>query len=473
MACEPDCAGRACGPDGCGGRCGDCGDGAVCSDGACVREGCPDDEFLCGGDCSDLLTDVDNCGSCGHDCVDAWSDVGRDGNIPFEDTGARASCGDAECEYRCPGLATPLGDTLMGNVDHCGACGNACRDDLANGPAACLDGQCFCRVDGTYGSACGNHCTRWFDNCWQGCCPELVADQVLPLAPERGNLPNLWRGLTRQIDRRQRVHVVVKPEACERAQALEWKIYRDNGRTEYIAEEDAATCGAGAWEGFLDPGFYSLAVANPDAVLDVHADFGDPQPVFVAPAVRPMDMDDYARVPFRLPTAGVWRVAMTKQGGTCNPQIRPRLLGADAESIVSQMAPFGCEQVWMTTFEAGVYTMVHFGDGGHELSVTPAHLIRGPDVHDGPVIHARNWDTVELEVPADQVVDLELTEPDGGCIEAQMSMAEANGDWRDFADGACRRTLRYNAEAGVRYHITISPLRNDGWLPNGYRLTVR
>ena len=98
--------------------CGRCGSYVCCSAGA----------TCCGGYCTDLASDVENCGACGHICDEP-------GN--FE----QAACFDGACVYpcvdgaiECNGICTDVAN----DVNNCGACGNVCPDWAQR----CTDGVC-------------------------------------------------------------------------------------------------------------------------------------------------------------------------------------------------------------------------------------------------------------------------------------------------------------------------------------------
>ena len=123
--CEPSCAGRVCGPDGCGGDCGPgCAQDEICDDGACSSEGCPDGQFNCGGVCSNLVDDAENCGNCGNACP----------RLPD----AVTTCVDAECFLGCPGQRSV---DFENDPQHCGGCATVCPTAVG-GQAWCAGGQC-------------------------------------------------------------------------------------------------------------------------------------------------------------------------------------------------------------------------------------------------------------------------------------------------------------------------------------------
>ena len=102
--------------------------------GACSAGGsCSPPQTLCGSTCSNLGTDVLNCGACGTACSIA-------NNIPACIGGACkiGSCtpGFADCN------ANPVDgcETNTNSVSNCGACGNVCS--TPNGNPACFGGAC-------------------------------------------------------------------------------------------------------------------------------------------------------------------------------------------------------------------------------------------------------------------------------------------------------------------------------------------
>ena len=97
---------------------------------------CPPGQTLCGGTCTDLATDPDNCGACGVRCV-TTSTVGNSVGI----------CVYGSCTLSCAqGWGDCNGDprdgcegNLSSDPRNCGACGNAC-DVLAGQP--CIASRC-------------------------------------------------------------------------------------------------------------------------------------------------------------------------------------------------------------------------------------------------------------------------------------------------------------------------------------------
>ncbi len=135
--------------------CGECGTNSTCHSGECR---CDDDFDLCDGECVDLESDVDHCGSCDNSCGTA--------------TDAEAQCTDGECHFICddPDLdycdSDPTGADLSACTDlttddnNCGACGVTCEDGTT-----CRDGQCECPDDCCSADDCGQ-----FSTCCNGSC---------------------------------------------------------------------------------------------------------------------------------------------------------------------------------------------------------------------------------------------------------------------------------------------------------------
>lgn len=165
----------------CGGACGPCGRaGLACVDGRCSCAGgnlCGPADVCCmgaaGNTCSNLASDVNNCGQCGAACT-------VDPGLNRCGVCTTGKCAPAVC---CPGFAECDGATrpcvgTTGNVAHCGACGNHCVTGKPQVVTAecrssrCVitgcaspfldcdrDGQNGCEVnpiDNSHGRVCGN-----------------------------------------------------------------------------------------------------------------------------------------------------------------------------------------------------------------------------------------------------------------------------------------------------------------------------
>ena len=97
---------------------------------------CPPGQTLCGGVCSDILSDLYNCGGCGNDCT--LASVNKNGI---------GLCKYGSCEFKCgEGFGDCNGDpsdgcevNLSSDQSNCGACGHEC--DIYGGQP-CIIGQC-------------------------------------------------------------------------------------------------------------------------------------------------------------------------------------------------------------------------------------------------------------------------------------------------------------------------------------------
>lgn len=83
---------------------------------------CPSDRQICGGNCTDIMTDRRNCGGCSVSCT------------PTE------TCQQGHCRVRCTDSETSCPDgchNLLFDAENCGFCGNACPKGLT-----CNNSQC-------------------------------------------------------------------------------------------------------------------------------------------------------------------------------------------------------------------------------------------------------------------------------------------------------------------------------------------
>jgi hypothetical protein len=103
-----------------------CAIAQVCSHGSCE---CPA-ENTCGSFCTDLQTDVSNCGVCGHECSDGYVCVNGGCNCP-------TTANNVICQVSVDGGTSFVCSDSSSDPLHCGACENHCSqaDD-------CVAGEC-------------------------------------------------------------------------------------------------------------------------------------------------------------------------------------------------------------------------------------------------------------------------------------------------------------------------------------------
>jgi stigma-specific protein Stig1 len=134
---------------------------------------CASGQTSCGSYCSDLGSDVYNCGGCGYVCAPPG---------PYE----YGACIFGECLYECVEGAADCGDgtctPLWSDPDNCGACGNVCAGNTPYcnlgtcGQIRCLGGQALCSgicveisLDPSNCGGCGVVCGPG-ENCAGGLC---------------------------------------------------------------------------------------------------------------------------------------------------------------------------------------------------------------------------------------------------------------------------------------------------------------
>jgi hypothetical protein len=115
---------------------------------------CPASQTSCSGNCLDLSTDINNCGTCGNICPS---------------TNGQAICSAGTCLIACkPGFINCSGNPATGcetdasnSPTNCGTCGNTCQASPNAGSSICLAGACtpvcqpgFANCDGNPVNGC-------------------------------------------------------------------------------------------------------------------------------------------------------------------------------------------------------------------------------------------------------------------------------------------------------------------------------
>jgi hypothetical protein len=127
------------------GTCGNtCGIGTTCTAGACIPT-CPTGTSYCGGSCRNLQTDALNCGSCGNSCPTGLVCSGGAclASSPGGSFSMTCLVGYTDCGSGCTDLRT--------DVTNCGSCGTVCSTG-----EGCYSGSCSHCPYGYYdcGSGC-------------------------------------------------------------------------------------------------------------------------------------------------------------------------------------------------------------------------------------------------------------------------------------------------------------------------------
>ncbi len=129
------------------------------------QQTCPTGQTLCGATCSNLVTDIRNCGACGRACpsVANGTPVCTAGICSFACLSGWANCDG----NRANGCET----NLTTDIRNCGACGRACPS-VANGTPVCTVGTCsfaclsgWANCDGNRANGCETNLTTDIRNC--------------------------------------------------------------------------------------------------------------------------------------------------------------------------------------------------------------------------------------------------------------------------------------------------------------------
>ena len=157
----------------------DCPDGGAQGSVFCHADNCAPNESVCGGVCSNPLTDRDNCGSCGNVCGDGFTCAG--GSCVEACDNGLANCGGTctnietdpancgGCSASDPSFQCAPGETCSNSVCSCDApkltCGGACTDPQTDPMHCGATGDCI-------GVNAGDMCTTE-ESCINGVCAAL------------------------------------------------------------------------------------------------------------------------------------------------------------------------------------------------------------------------------------------------------------------------------------------------------------
>ena len=479
--CVPMCDGRTCGPDSCGGQCGPgCGDAQVCADGACVAGECPGGTFECGGNCANLLTDPENCGSCGKSCADEWPQQWTDEGFTYEGANIEAVCAQAECTFMCADAETGPQD-LIEDDNNCGACGNVCDSGAVNSvQEACVEAQCFCVLtpngeDGILGSACGDRCTVTGANCGEGCCPAVANGRTAVPA----NNEQLQLSYRLDLERAQGVQIVPGDD-CDNLN-IQLVRYFDNGLVGGISQGRCELI----QHPVLEAGHYGVIVQPDDRANNSFTFSSAPlQAEFDAPGVSAAHgaSGNSVGITFRVVEAGGYRVTFgeAENGGNCDGPGGVYLLNAAGEvaQVLRQVEDcvFDLSGSWEGELAAGnyaVYAATQRLTGPHvvrvdsidiepEPDVNPGDGINGPGTYPFPAFGQRGSATLEMTFANGGRFTLTTAGPGGQGCPGDTLLAVRQGqnlvvDNDDAAGvpGNCSR-LSFDAEAGVTYQAVVS-----------------
>jgi hypothetical protein len=126
------------------------GDAAATGDGGAAMacgSPCTGGETCCGGQCTNRLTDSNNCGSCGNVCPPALPCTAGVCGCPSGQEGCPSfCCSDPTTPVSCARTSYPCQlCTSLQDPDNCGACGNVCPQGYqCNGGVCCAAGETGC-----------------------------------------------------------------------------------------------------------------------------------------------------------------------------------------------------------------------------------------------------------------------------------------------------------------------------------------
>ena len=118
--------------------------GTAGTSGSCLAS-----QMLCAGQCSDVSSDNNNCGSCGIPCA------------------AGKTCQSGMCKCQS-GLLDCNGSCVPSDATNCGSCGNACGANQV-----CSGTSCSSSCTGATPTACGTACCSTSQTCTNGACIDM------------------------------------------------------------------------------------------------------------------------------------------------------------------------------------------------------------------------------------------------------------------------------------------------------------
>jgi hypothetical protein len=142
--CDGQCFNYLTDPANCGGCGVVCDEGSYCSEGTCLSY-CPEGTENCGGICTDTYNDPNNCGECGLAC----NSGGCEGAGACSPADVNYICTEGTCvlcqppaDHACDNQCTDISSDL----NNCGGCGISCTGVCANGSSDnfCGEGACVC-----------------------------------------------------------------------------------------------------------------------------------------------------------------------------------------------------------------------------------------------------------------------------------------------------------------------------------------
>jgi hypothetical protein len=439
---------------------------------------CPDGTFECGGNCADLLTDPNNCGSCGKACADEWPQEWTDAGFTFEGANIEPICAQAECTFMCAESETGPQE-LIEDTQNCGACGNVCASDAVNSlDDACVGARCFCVLTddgerGLLGNTCNDRCTLGGLNCQEGCCPN-VRNGNNPI-PARGNQDgNLAYQFV--VERPEGV-LLTPPEDCDSV-GFQLIGYTDDGFIQALSNLSGCRSVRAP---LLAPGLYTIIVRperNEESSftltrLPIEPDFDAPGE-FDREAIS---NNSYAT--FRIPEAGEWDIYFdeSESGGSCDDEGSVVLLNSAGEIVQTISETNNCvfelDGRWRGMLEPGVYMALGQArrlSGSYRVVVRRIEEEPEPEPQEFPMVipfdgfGQNGSDTIPLRFNEAGRYSLTTTGAGGnGCPgDTILTLRGPGGQLASDDDGGpsnCSR-INYDFDANTDYSAVVTGYRN-------------